>query len=56
MSFAIPGRAFHQGIVVPPGFEFLEAEFAEAEDLVDLLLRHGLHFVDFGDSFGLKRG
>ena len=24
--------------------------------LVDHLLRHGLHFVDFGDGFGLKRG
>ena len=32
-----------------------KAEFAEAEDLVDHLLRHGLHFVDFGDGFGLKR-
>ncbi len=35
-------------------FDFLEAEFAEAENLVDHLLREGLQFVGFFDGFVLQ--
>ncbi len=36
------------------GFDFLEAEFAEAENLVNHLLREGLQFVGFFDGFVLQ--
>ncbi len=37
------------------GFDFLEAEFAEAENLVDHLLRESLQLVSFIDGFVFQR-
>ena len=36
------------------GFDFLEAEFTEAENLVDHLLCEGLQFIGFFDGFVLQ--
>src|SRR5579863_7696160 len=36
-------------------FNLLETKLAEAENLVDHLLRQRLHFVHFGNRFGLER-